>query len=148
MTNGDSIGNGRAINQFTFRNDDKDEDQDKIDDPHASMKGKLHIIYVNGDYKDDKSEIGKLIHDFKCSNPDDMYYTNLAARSKYLKGDPKGVEEMCKIMDDLRKQTEKAKAVEIALKMLQTGKYTHEEIADMTGLLLNDVKVLAGKAAS
>ena len=89
-----------------------------------------------------------LIHDFKCSNPDDMYYTNLAARSKYLKGDPKGVEEMCTIMDDLRKQTEKAKAVEIALKMLQTGKYTHEEIADMTGLLLNDVKVLAGKAAS
>lgn len=32
-----------------------------------------HIIYVNGAYYRD-DEIGKLMHDFRCSDPGDMYY--------------------------------------------------------------------------
>ena len=36
-----------------------------------------HIIYVNGVYEGD-SEIGRLMHDFRCSNADDMHYELLA----------------------------------------------------------------------
>lgn len=32
-----------------------------------------HIIYVNGKYRGD-DKIGKLMHDFSCTNPDDMNY--------------------------------------------------------------------------
>lgn len=36
-----------------------------------------HIIYVNGAYSDE-SPLGKLMQDFRCKNPDDMYYKLLA----------------------------------------------------------------------
>lgn len=32
-----------------------------------------HILYVNGEYRDD-SAIGKLMHDFNCADADDMHY--------------------------------------------------------------------------
>lgn len=36
-----------------------------------------HILYVNGAYRDE-SPIGRLMHDFSCTNPSDMYYGVLA----------------------------------------------------------------------
>ena len=44
----------------------------------------------------------KLMHDFLCSDPDDMYFDILAERSRYFKENPKGVSEMCKAMEDMR----------------------------------------------
>ena len=38
-----------------------------------------HILYVNSLYQDD-SALGRLMHDFNCSNPDDMYYEILQIR--------------------------------------------------------------------
>ena len=75
------------------------------------MNGCTHILFVNGDYKDETNEIGKLIHDFICTKPNEMYYPNLAERVRFLKEDPKGVEEMCKVMDDIRKKEEKRTAM-------------------------------------
>ncbi len=43
-----------------------------------------HIIYVNGKYRGN-DEIGKLMHDFSCINPDDMNYEVLAKKAKYFK---------------------------------------------------------------
>ena len=43
-----------------------------------------HIIYVNATYRDD-SDLGKLMHDFNCSNPDDMNYQVLAQTARYYK---------------------------------------------------------------
>lgn len=31
-----------------------------------------HIIYVNGQYKNDSDPIGRLMHDFRCTNAADM----------------------------------------------------------------------------
>ena len=59
-----------------------------------------HILYVNGAYRDD-SPIGKLMHDFSCKNPDDMYFKILADKTRYYKEDAKGVAAMCKIMEEL-----------------------------------------------
>ena len=36
-----------------------------------------HILYVNGKYRGD-GEVGKLMHDFSCTDPDDMNYEILA----------------------------------------------------------------------
>lgn len=65
-----------------------------------------HILYVNGDYQKD-DEIGRLMHDFKCKEPDDMYNKDLADCARYYKKTEKGVTEMCQIMEDMREETEK-----------------------------------------
>ena len=46
-----------------------------------------------------------LMHDFCCSNPDDMYNEDMADSSRYFKESEKGVSEMCTIMEDLRKES-------------------------------------------
>ena len=44
------------------------------------------------------------MHDFSCTNPDDMNYDALAKRARYFKQDEKGVRSMSKIMEDMKKQ--------------------------------------------
>jgi len=63
-----------------------------------------HIIYINSQIKDE-TELGRLMHDFSCTNADDMYYNILAERVRYFKEDQKGVASMCKAMEDMRKET-------------------------------------------
>ena len=96
-----------------------------------------HILYVNGEYRGD-SNLGKLIHDFNCTKADDMNFELMADRMRYLKEDPKGVSEMCRIMEDMRKESLR----EVALRMLAAGKYALEEIANISGLSLDEVKKL------
>ncbi len=49
-----------------------------------------HILYVNGEYRG-KSDLGKLMHDFNCTNAADMNYEIMAERTRYLKENPRGV---------------------------------------------------------
>ena len=96
-----------------------------------------HILYVNGEYRGD-SDIGKLMHDFNCTDAADMNFKLLADRTRYLKENPKGVSEMCKVIEDMRKE----ERVEVALRMLEAGKYVLDEIANISGLPLNELKKL------
>ena len=59
-----------------------------------------HILYVNGEYRDD-SDIGKLMHDFNCTSAEEMNFDLMAERTHYLKENPKGVGSMCKAMEEL-----------------------------------------------
>ena len=43
-----------------------------------------HIIYVNGAYKNDENPVGKLMHDFRCTDASDMFYPELANICKEL----------------------------------------------------------------
>ncbi|MCM1105301.1 MAG: hypothetical protein NC355_00005 [Blautia sp.] len=70
-----------------------------------------HILYVNGEYRGE-SELGKLMHDFNCTNAADMNFGLLAERTKYLKENPKGVDIMCKSMEDMRDEAAKKAAKE------------------------------------
>ena len=60
-----------------------------------------HIVYVNGADKNSETELGKLMHDFFCTDPDDMNYAPLAEKARYFKEDEKGVAAMCKVMEDM-----------------------------------------------
>ena len=92
-----------------------------------------HILYVNGEYRDD-SEIGRLMHDFNCTSADEMNFELLAERTRYLKENPKGVSEMCKVMEELRVESytegREEQARMMAQKLYRKG-YSIEEIADM-----------------
>lgn len=96
-----------------------------------------HIIYVNGKYRGD-DEIGKLMHDFSCTNPEDMHYEALAKRARYFKQDKEGVETMCKMMEEMRNEAALDNAKETARRMIKKGKMSLEEIADYVPILSFD----------
>lgn len=108
-----------------------------------------HIMYVNGKYRGN-DEIGKLMHDFSCSNPDDMNYEELAKKARYYKQDEKGVAVMCKIMEDMRneaaREAERNKAEKTAVYLIKLGKMSLEEIAEATELSLDIVKELENQS--
>ena len=45
------------------------------------------------------------MHDFNCTKADEMNFELMAERTKYRKEDPKGVQIMCQIMEDLRTES-------------------------------------------
>jgi len=118
---------------------------------------RAHILYVNGEYRGN-SDIGKLMHDFNCTEADEMNFELMAERTRYLKENPKGVGEMCKIFEDIREegiQIGKQEGIQlgkqegsketvrsVALRMLEAEKYALEEIAAVLNLPLDDVKKL------
>ena len=87
-----------------------------------------HIIYVNSQIKDE-SALGKLMHDFSCTDAKDMKYKILADRVRYFKEDEKGVATMCKAMEEMRNEAVKEERVEVARQLLELGKLSYEEIA-------------------
>ena len=105
-----------------------------------------HILYVNGKYRGN-DEIGKLMHDFACTNPDDMNYEALAKKARYFKQDKEGVAAMCKIMEDMRNEAAK-KAVlenarETAERMIKDGEMSLEKIARyVPSLSMDELKEL------
>ena len=62
-----------------------------------------HIIYVNSQIKDE-TKLGRLMHDFSCTDAKDMYNKVLADRVRYFKEDERGVEIMCREMEIMRNQ--------------------------------------------
>ena len=69
----------------------------------APFGGKSHIIYVNGAYDGSgKSNLEWLIHDFRCKEPGDMHFQELAERVRYFKEESEGIKVMCKIWEDVK----------------------------------------------
>ena len=110
-----------------------------------------HIIYVNASIDDKNTPLSKLMHDFKCRNADDMYYPQLARRVNMIKNTEGGQENMCKIMEEISSKAAREAAheaareaqIKIALSMLKIEKLSYEEIAQCSGLTLDEVKALA-----
>lgn len=100
-----------------------------------------HILYVNGAYRDE-TPIGKLMHDFACTDPSDMYYPVLAERARFFEESEEGIAVMCKAMEDMRKQTLEEGMRAVALRMLELGKNSLDEISIVSGLSLDEVKKL------
>lgn len=100
-----------------------------------------HILYVNGAYRGD-TPVGKLMHDFSCTDARDMYYGTLAERVRFFKESKEGIEIMCRAMEDMRNQTLKEGAISSAKRMLADGILTLEKIAEYAGLPLDEVKKL------
>ncbi len=113
----------------------------------------LHIIYVNGTIRDD-TVLGRLMHDFFCTDPREMHNEVLVNRTKYFKETKEGVETMCKIMEDYGDRREargeargktigkKESSKEFALKLWNDGIRDIERIVRLTGLSSDEVKKL------
>ena len=85
-----------------------------------------HILYVNGAYRGD-DDIGRLMHDFLCSNPDDMYDSDMAEAARHCKENIREVDNMCEAIENLVNR----RAEERALRMVEErGDKIMEEIAE------------------
>lgn len=87
------------------------------------------------------------MHDFNCKNANDMVNPLLADEVRYLKETEGGRSQMSRILEEMRNEVaEKAThntAVNTALKLLARGRDSIEEIAEITGLSLEEVQKLA-----
>ena len=136
ITENDVIGDGLPLYRI----------ERKIEETNVLFDDGEHIVYVNGTDKDVSTALGKLMHDFFCTDPDDMHYKELADKVRYFKEDEKGVATMCKVMEDMRNEAAKT-AVEKdrtknALEMLADG-LSIEKVAQYSQLAIERVKELA-----
>ena len=116
-----------------------------------------HILYVNGKYRGN-DELGKLMHDFLCTDPDDMNYEELAKKARYFKQSDEGGAAMCQMLEDMRNEAAERAAEKAAEKatreteratakrMINGGKMSLEEIASyVPSLSVNELKQIAAK---
>lgn len=75
----------------------------KSDEDGLEFGDGTHYIYVDSSQHTD-TELGKLMHDFRCKNPDDMGDSVLASRVRSLKETVEGVEQMCREMEEIRNE--------------------------------------------
>ena len=85
-----------------------------------------HILYVNGEFRGE-SEIGKLMHDFNCTEADDMNFDLIAERTRYLKENPEGVNEMCKVLEDMRNEAVERSILQTIRNLMETLKLSAED---------------------
>ena len=118
-----------------------------IDQPFGDGE---HIIFVNCAYESDSydTDLLKLIHDFRCNKADDMLIGRLADKTRQCKETKEGADSMCKIMEELKIDTERRNSGEIAMNMLAKGTYSHEEISEVTGVPLEVVEEFAKEMKS
>ena len=136
ITENDVIGNGEPI-YFVER---------QIINTGELFGDGEHIVYVNGANRNNATELGKLMHDFFCIDPDDMNFVELAEKVRYFKEDEKGVAAMCKVMEDMRNEAAKIakweQIVESVLRWLEMG-LPLEQIAKGEGLTIDQVEQIA-----
>jgi hypothetical protein len=97
---------------------------------------------VNGEYRGN-DEVGRLMHDFSCSDPDAMNSRLLADKTRYFKKDEKGVRRMCKIMEDFAAEERNEEREDMAISLLEDGTLPISKIAEVSKLSENKVKDLA-----
>ena len=100
-----------------------------------------HIIYVNSQIKDE-TELGRLMHDFSCTDAKDMYYKILADRVRYFKEDAKGVEAMCRAMEDMRKEAVAEELLKTLRNLMKNLGLTAEQALAAMGVSESDKGIL------
>lgn len=110
-----------------------------------------HILYVNGACRDE-TPVGRLMHDFSCTDPSDMYYEVLANRVRFFKKSKEGIAVMSRFAEEIRRESIEEGRREgrsegihetlhaVVHRMLRAGKYALEEIVAISGLPLDEVK--------
>lgn len=84
-----------------------------------------YLLYVNGAYEGD-DPVGRLMHDFRCTRAEEMYYPVLAERVRYLKEHEEGKDFMSGVLEEWREEIEKEMKEE-AEKALQAERKAAEK---------------------
>lgn len=104
-----------------------------VEDDNSPFNDGSYILYINGEYRDN-TEIGKLMHDFNCSNPNDMLIPLLAKRTQYLKTNEKEVKYMCEQME----QVAITAVLQNNIQLVIDGDLSIEKAAKISGLSVEE----------
>ena len=135
----------------------------KIRENGKDFPDSAHIIYVDSKNQED-TELGRLMHDFHCKSPEEMYHSVLQKQVFQLKRTREGVNFMCREMDKIyrdgervgekigqergekigKKQGIRNEQRRIVNSLKRKGK-TMDEIAYLTGIHETVVKKLLGE---
>ena len=116
-----------------------------------------HVIYANGMWRGNDA-LGRLMHDFNCSDAAEMYFDILKRQVSQFKNSEEGRRYMCEAMERIRAEGKTEGIVEgvargkregkretmlaMAKRMLKDGILALKDIARYTGLSLAQVKKL------
>ena len=125
-----------------------------IEETNQKFLDGSHIIYVNCAYQNTETTLGKLVHDFMCSQSSDMFCKPLAEITHKYKNTPEGVDYMCKAVEEYGIKREKEGIekgrqegiLESVIKFIKKGKLSYEEIADNFDMPVDEVRKIAAQA--
>lgn len=84
------------------------------------MVARRSITYVNSKIQNN-TELGKIMHDFYCTDANDIKNNKLAKRVKYFKEDKEGVNDMSSVFEEIKTEAKKENAYEIAKNLILLG---------------------------
>lgn len=117
-----------------------------IQETGAKFNDRSHIIYVNAQITDETTALGRLMHDFRCTNYEDMYHPVLANEVRHYKTEEEGVRTMSKAMEEICDQFLEEDREETAIALIKAGDHDYVKIANCTKLTVDRVKMLAAAA--
>lgn len=149
ITAGDAIGSGKALYSVDCTIGETGE-------PYGDG---THIVHVSASLADSSTELGRLMHDLKCTEPEAMFYNELRERTGFFKKDEGRVymatefEEMLeeiarervakarneKIAEE-RAEGRRENAREAARRMIADGSIPLDKVAEFSGLPLSEVE--------
>ena len=150
ITERDAIGKGRAMYRIDRR----------IDGTFEDFGDGTHILYVSADLVDRSSDLGKLMEDLRCPDPERMHHRALRERARYLKSSKEGMIEMsgeferivkAKVKEAVKdavketresslKEGKKEAAMSNARTMIVDGSLPLSKIAKFSGLSIGEVE--------
>lgn len=120
ITENDVLGKGRALSHI---------ERTILEDNEIWNDGN-HIIYANAAYQDTSSDIGKLMHDFRCRNAEDMFYKPLSDGVRHFKETKGGRDKMSKDIEQYADEKATNAAVESAIKVAKAAKWSDQQIIE------------------
>ena len=144
ICDGDVVGKGRPVYDYRWRMEDG-----------TGLGDGGRMVFVNGEYRSDDA-IGRLMADMNQSDPERAFNEEVRSTLEVLSGE-EGARDMSDEMERLYNMVyNEAKIVgkvegkaegkaELAARMLKDGRYSLEEILDMTGLSADQVGEAARK---
>lgn len=108
-----------------------------FDGTETFFNDRQHILYVNASYKGE-GPLADLLHDFLCSDPDEMKSELMAEKARYLKSDPKGVKTMCAEMEKMREDVEQRTTLKAIKNIMEGLRYTAQQAMDLLKIPLAD----------
>ena len=134
VTQNDTLGYGLPIAHIDRR----------IKENGKAFEDEAHFIYVDSS-KDDGGKLGKLMHDFRVKESKDMQAGALQDRVRELKETEKGVEHMCREMEELCDEARMDEKKDVAYS-LADRKMSVEDISEIIKVNIETVRGwLAGR---
>lgn len=109
----------------------------KYEETGETFEDDCRFIYVNGAYVGD-DEIGKLMADFRETDPSKMHHPELARRVRDLKTSDEGVKKMCNAMEITYKEGLWDGYARSIRSLMKTHGFTMEEAMDGIGIPVED----------